>query len=470
MELLERFQSHCLRNGLLQPGEKILMGVSGGVDSISLLDLICRVRGTFDLSLAVAHFNHGLRGNASDADEAFVKSQCAKRGIPFFRDCADVLNFSRSEKRSIEEAARILRFRFFRDLLAWLRFDKIALGHQADDQAETVLLRLVRGAGLKGMAGIRSLDRNVIHPLLFATRSEIESYATFRGIEFRIDQSNFDLRYRRNWVRRGILQDLKTQFGNGVVRTIGRFGEIALETQAFVDHEAEKAFSVCVQRGQWGEIILDICPFLGYFRTIQKAVLGKIWSCFFPEQSVLNHRDYERLLILIEKGKSGKKILFPNQIEAVKSGGRVIFIQLKRSQTEEIPVSVGEWIPVMDGIRFRAEIRDAPLWKNGFKFDNPCVEHFDYEKIVFPLRIRYYQSGDNIVPLGMQHSKKLKTLFIDQKIPNSLRKSIPLLADAKSLLWIMGVRMHDRVKVTQSTKTVLRVEFETRKVRIDTNG
>jgi tRNA(Ile)-lysidine synthase len=459
MELLDQFESYCRKHGLFRFNDKILLGVSGGVDSMVLMDLFCRIHTEFCLSLAVVHLNHGLRGDASDADEQFVKHQSKEYGVSFYSKKAEVLDFAESEKRSVEEAARILRFQYFNDLLARLQFDKIALGHQADDQAETILLHLVRGAGLAGTTGIRSINGNIIHPLLFATRKEIESYAAFRGLEYRTDQSNLDLTYRRNRMRWDILQNLKIQFGNGIVRTICRFGQIALETQAFIDHEAEKVFSDCARQGRWGEIVLDIFPFLSYFRAVQKAILLKI-AAFFDEDAVLNSKDYDRLFEFIDKGKSGRKAFFSNQIEAVKSGQQVVFITRKRGENEGFPVSIGEWVDLKAGMRFRATVQDAAFQECDFKLKSPYIEYFDYEKIAFPLKVRYSQPGDAIVPLGMHHSKKLKAFFIDQKIPNYLRRIIPLLADSKSLLWVIGVRMHDRVKITPATRTVLKVEVK----------
>jgi len=425
---------------------------------MALFDLLCRIRDKMDLSLSVAHVHHGLRGQSADEDEAFVRSVCKDGGVPFFFRKVDVPGFAASEKRSIEEAGRILRFRFFKELLDDPGFEKLALGHQADDQAETVLLNLIRGSGLRGARGILPANGPVIHPMLFATREEIETYNAFRCIEYRTDPSNSERLFRRNRIRQDILRPLKLEFGEAVVQKIGHFGETAAEALDFIEHEAVPAYEHTASRGPFGEILLDIFPLLSYFRTVQKAVLCRIFRELLGEDASLTAEEYRRILALAEKGRSGLRLKVSGVVHAVRSGSRLVFFKDLPVQAESIPVRPGAWIHVDGQSRIRVEIRQRTDLSQDLAHGHPFTEYMDCDRIRFPLSVRHYGPGDRFVPLGMKKPKKLKRFFIDEKIPNYLRNRIPILWDADGPVWIVGHRIDDRVKITRETKTILKTE------------
>ncbi len=425
---------------------------------MALLDLFCRTRETVALSLSVAHLHHGIRGSSANEDEIFVRNHCERRGIPFYCRRVDVPGFAATEKRSIEEAGRILRFRFFRELLEDPGFERIALGHQADDQAETVLLNLIRGAGLRGARGITAANGPVIHPLLFATRGDIEAYIRSRGIEYRTDPSNRERLYRRNRIRQDIMRPLKREFGPGAVLKIGHFGEIASEAIELIDHEAGPAYDRSVNRGLYGEILLDIFPLLSYFRTVQKAVLCRIFMELLGDEASLTAEEYRRILDLAEKGRSGRRLKISGAVHVVRSGGQIVFFRDLSVQAESIPIPLGEWIRLDEQTKIRVEIRRRTDLGQNPAHENPNTEYLDSGKIRFPLAVRHYRSGDRFVPLGMQKPKKLKRFFIDEKIPNYARSRIPILWDADGPVWIVGHRIDDRVKITPETKSVMITE------------
>ena len=460
MELIHHFKSYCQQHALFRPGDGILIGVSGGCDSMTLLDLFCRIRETEDLSLSVAHLHHGLRGESADLDEAFVRRHCLDREIPFFTEKADVQEYAASCDHSIEEAGRILRHRFFRSLLESLGFNKIALGHHADDHAETVLLHLFRGSGLRGARGILPVNGPFIRPLLFTSKNEIEAYAAFRKLDYRKDPTNEDRRYFRNRIRLDILDPLKREFGAGVVRNIGRFGTVAGEALEFIDHEAEAAFSRTVRLGQWGEILLDIFPFLSYFKAVQKAVVSRIFSKLSKEDVFLQAVDYHRILSLAEAGTSGRGLRLPADVQVTRTGAHLVFLKVSSADLRSVPIPTGEWVRVNDDFRIRATIHGGAVSLPGFRNAHPMTEYLDRDAIRFPLVVRFFRKGDRFVPLGMQQPKKLKRFFIDEKIPNYRRGRIPLLSDAAGPIWIVGHRISERVKITQNTKTVLKTEAE----------
>ncbi|MDM7924527.1 MAG: tRNA lysidine(34) synthetase TilS [bacterium] len=460
MDFKDRFLSFCLAHRLVLPGEKILVAVSGGIDSVVLLDCFIQVRPDLDLTLAVAHVNHGLRGASADEDERFVRSMAESWGIPFFREKADVSGFSASTGKSAEESARILRYRILGEMAGRMNFERIAVGHHADDQAETILLNLLRGTGIRGARGMRPLNGAVIRPLLFAGRQDIEKQASERNLAFREDATNLDTRFRRNRVRRKIMPGLKRQFGRGAVSTLCRFGESAGEAWDFIEQESARAFSQAVRPGPWGEIRLDILPFLHYFIVIRKGVISRIVRELTDGAAEPDAAAYERVLSLSERSRSGRKALLRGGIGVHRCGNQLIFLRTAAPAVRSVELRTGEWASLDGGTRIRVSVHEASVSPGMLKQENPLVEYFDAERVRHPLRLRYYRTGDRFSPLGMPASKKVKRFFIDEKIPNCLRGRIPILTDADGPIWIVGFRMDDRVRITPDTRHFLKAEAD----------
>ncbi len=460
MEFTDRFLSYCLTHHLVLPGDKILIAVSGGIDSVVLLDCFNRVRPDLDLTLAVAHVNHGLRGESADEDERFVRSIAESRGLPFFCEKADVSGFSERTGKTIEESARILRYRLLGEIITRLNFGGIAVGHHADDQAETILMNLLRGAGIRGARGMRPRNGAVIRPLLFAGRQDIEKEASIRELAFREDATNLDTRFRRNRIRRKIIPGLKRQFGRAAVSTLCRFGESAGEAWDFIEQESERAFSQAARPGPWGEIRLDIFPFLHYFIIIRKGIISRIVRELTDGTAELDAAAYERVLSLAERSKSGRKTLLRDGIGVHRCGNQLIFLRTAAPGIRSAELIPGEWASLDGGTRIRVSAHEGTVGPGLLKRANPRVEYFDAERVRPPLRLRYYRTGDRFSPLGMPAAKKVKRFFIDEKIPNCLRSRIPILTDADGPIWIVGFRMDDRVRITPGTRQFLKAEAD----------
>lgn len=457
MDFLKKFEAFVRKHDLLREYDRILLAVSGGIDSVVLLDLFLRIQPQFDLTLAVAHMNHGLRGSEADRDENFVRNLAREFGLPFFSRLEDVRTYSRQRKLSLEEGAREVRFNFLESLLDRLRFDRLALGHHANDQAETILMNLVRGAGLRGLSGIRPMRGRVIHPLLFATRKEIEFYSESQKLNYVVDASNQSRRFLRNRIRWDVLKNLEKTVGPHVFITICRVGNVIREAEVFLENSAANVRRQVVVAESNDKIVLDIYKFLSYFKVIQKTVLIQI----LEEVSFLKRRvrlyEIDEILKLAEKGRSGGVVDLGNGVKVVKTGDKLVFMREQQGWGKAF-IQIGQSIDIEDGFEFRSALMKKKDGLVVFTNDRR-IEYLDYDTLSFPLLLRSYSPGDRFVPLGMKGKKKLQDFFVDEAVPNYCRSLVPLLVGGEDIIWVVGYRIDDRFKVTEKTRNVLKVEI-----------
>ncbi len=421
---------------------------------MTLMDLFFRLRHPWRLQVAAVHVQHGIRGNEAEMDEAFVGEASRQYGFPFFSLYTDARNYSRLKKVSLETGCRELRYAFLGSVLDRTDYVRIAVAHHADDQAETILLNLVRGSGLKGLGGMLPRRGNIIRPLLFAPREEIEAYSRSRGIVFRTDRTNRDQAFRRNRMRWRVLAPLKRNFGDHVVSSICRAGLAATEASQVIEHEASKRFHRLITCSRSNEIELDIHLFLNYFKGIQKEILIQLFQSALFIQTRTSFHELERVLDLAENGKSGAVLNLGSGVSIVKSGNRLVW----KKESNRLPVHAVEIGRNMDldeaGIRFASTVMK---WYPGkpIKHDDPGTAFLDYDVLNPPFFLRYFQRGDWFMPLGMEGKKKLQDFFVDQKIPVYRRSQIPLFISNGDIAWICGFRVDERFKVTARTKRVL---------------
>jgi len=460
--LFRRVKKTIDRYHLLDRDDRIIVAVSGGVDSMVMLHLMNALREDLDLSLIVAHVNHGLRPDESKKEAELVEQESTRLGLPFEYGRFDAREFSRAAGLSLQDGARRIRLHFFKTLLSKYEARKIALGHNADDQVETVLLRLFRGSGLKGLKGMLPIrEGRVIRPLLETWRKEIESFAGENKIPYLTDSSNLKRNYLRNRARLDLIPLIEREYQSNFREMVLRTSAILREEDDCLEREAEKAFQTMVHEEPEG-FSFRFSEFKTLYPSIQWRVLlsllGRVydeerceeaWSSIDPLYEKLRHSPPSFLLelpngILAEKRydrvrlKKGKiKLVPPFEVEVSASG---------RTLIEEL------------GKEVRVEEFNGRL-KQGDLAQSPEVVFLDYQKLQFPLIMRNFRPGDRFQPLGVKGEQKLKEFFIDHKIPRHERPEVPLLLSEEKIVWVVGHRICEEVKVTEKTKRVLRIKF-----------
>lgn len=431
---------------LTKPGERVLVAVSGGPDSMAILHALAELRGELGLSLLVAHFNHRLRGAASDEDAQFVAGQAAALGLPCHIGAADVAAQWRERGLSLEMAARRARYAFFQSAAAITGAHRVALGHTADDQAETILLRLLRGGeldALRGMPIARPLAQGhpttVIRPLLELSRSQVLEYLASQRIPWRADASNLDTTITRNWIRHELLPALNARCGDarGLLLRAGAAGA------RLADLIAASAEPLAAVRGR-DEVRLEVAALADAPRLLRRAVLRQ--ACRPCEVSWRTLDELERLL----HPPSGRTVCLPNGLQAQHCYGQII-IRRARAAASELTLSLsipGRLDIPQVGLRLEASetTRDHAIGGDRWQ------EVVDLDVTGESLRVRTRRPGDRFVPLGLGAPTKLKDFLIRLRIPRAERDRLLLVEGKCGIVWVVGVRLDDRAKVTSSTR------------------
>ena len=462
--LYSRIKKTIDRYHLLDRGDRIVVGVSGGVDSMVLLHLLNGFRKDSDLFLIVAHVNHGLRPEESKKEAELVEKESTRLGLPFEYGPFDVRAFSQTAGLSLQDAARRIRFHFFRTLLLKHQASKIALGHNADDQVETILLRLFRGSGLKGLKGMLPIrERRVIRPLLEAWRKDIESFAGDHKIPYFIDSSNLKKDYLRNRIRLDLIPFIEKEYQSNFKELVFRTSVLLREEDDYLENEAEEAYQKIVHEERDG-FSFRLSEFQSHHPTIQWRVLLNLLARFYREEN-FEEEAWSAIDPLYEKLRRPPPsfvLELPHGIQVEKRYDRVI---LKKGRIRLVPpFEVGLSTPGRTLIKEIGKEVRVEEWDGEFKQGNLLqsqdVAFLDYQKLQFPLRMRNFRPGDRFHPLGVKGEQKLKEFFIDHKVPRFERPEVPLLISGERIAWVVGHRISEGLKVTEHSKRILRVEVK----------
>lgn len=478
--LKKQIASFIRENRMLEAGKTAIVAVSGGPDSMVLLHLLRELAPALKVKLHAAHLHHGLRGKDADLDLEFVRDYCRKSGLPFISKRVDVRTLSQKKRISLETAARMARYEFLTQCAKRTGATAIAVGHTADDQVETFLMRLLRGAGGRGLGGMQPTrsegEFTIVRPLLRTWRSEILSLAKACGITYRIDRSNMDVSFLRNKVRHRLIAHLQKEYGPRIKETLRRSAEIVGEEHAFVHAEAGRILHrIGKMRGN--DIVLPLPRLLALPPALRAEILriaaGKLGRGASP-----NYSDIDALLDLC-KGQPGKKQHhLPGGLTASREYNKIIFSLGAEAR-------IGDYaFPLEDGLelnlpaftlRFkfstmpRAKVRRlkkkpvqlAAAWGEERGRCWPLRECFSLDTLAGKsIVVRNRRPGDRFTPLGMKGAKKLKRVMIDEKLPSHLRAAVPIIACDEGIIWLPGYRIADKYKVTPSTQRVAQVSVE----------
>lgn len=478
MELSERVLRTIRRHALVERGGRVVVALSGGADSVALVHVLAELQRSGELMVAgLAHLNHQLR-DAADDDEAFCRTLAGEVGLPIEVGRADVRALARGERRSIEDAARTARYAFLERAAVTFEAEAIAVAHSLDDQAETFLLRLIRGAGPRGLSGIRPRAGKVVRPLLEIPRDDLRRYLGDRGLTWREDASNADLSIPRNRVRHELIPYLSREFSPGIAAVLAREAAIAREDEDRLQQEAiDLAGSIVLTNSEAGlatgeagashgfpvsSLEVDARALTSLHPALAARVARHAMSLLAPE-SFIGFDHVERFLQFVREGERGRGALsLPGQ-QALRRGGRIVLgpapprdASGPAANTFRFPLSIpGEVTLDNQGWAISAERVDSAGWPAAASARAPEVAvAMDPGRL--PLAIRSRRPGDRFRPLGLGHGKKLQDFLVDRKIPRDARNSLPLVVDRDDkIVWVVGESVAEDFRVTEPSRGVI---------------
>lgn len=461
----QKVKQYIKEHNMLQIGDKIVVAVSGGADSFSLLHILHNLKNEYNLTLYCAHINHCLRGAESDQDEECVQKFCESLNIPFYSKRVNIEEISLKENVSTETAGRLERYKFFEEILTKFKCNKIALAHNSNDVVETVFMRIFRGAGLEGLRGILPVrDEIFIRPILCCDRDEIESYCNFEKLPYRNDSSNFEKIYTRNKIRLDLIPYIKENFNGNIISTVNRMVESLSEDYDFINKEVELNYNKYCKKNN-GVVVIDKNA-----KELHKAILSRIIRSAIKQ--VLGHlknieSSHVDSIIKLFENSTGKKLVIPNNIliENIYGDINICINEKRENKTLNFIIQKNEIECIknpiyIEGImKVKFEVINNEKYHN-IKSKDELTKYFDYDKLKNEISLRYRVDGDEFKPLGMSGRKKLKKYYIDQKITRELRDQIPLLCFDNDIAWVIGYRTSEDYKVDKNTSNVLKIVIE----------
>lgn len=423
--MIDRFADTLSKYNMISDGDRVLLAVSGGADSVVMLHLFKAVQKKFHLKLIAAHIEHGIRGEESLSDANFVKKLCYDFDIEFHQLSIDAVREAKECGESVEAYSRRRRYEFF-DTIAC---DKIATAHNADDNAETLIFRLCRGTGLKGAAAVLPVRNKIIRPLLEMTSHEIREYADKNDIAYRVDSTNYNDDYTRNYIRHNIIPAL-TVVNESAVGRINDFISDASEDNEFIETSADSAFENC---------LFDDCLAINALKNYHISIIKRVILKYFNTYGVRVDRNHLTEIIKL-LDKTGK-IQIKGNYFAVSNNNKLYFYdKCTKKNKKEIISNV----------------------LNVFEFDNNSVDFYcDYDKIIGKVTFRHRITGDKIAPAGRNCTKTLKKLFNELKIPEMEREDVVIACDESGIIGVIPYCADERVKTDSNTKTIFSVKIPT---------
>ncbi|MGQ8337964.1 tRNA lysidine(34) synthetase TilS [Sunxiuqinia sp. A32] len=435
------FQQYIEKEKLFSPTDKIILAVSGGVDSMVMMELFRQL----NLDFVVAHCNFRLRGHESDADEIFMRDYCGENAIELFVNHFDTLEYAKLEGISIEMAARELRYNWFNELIESLQYDLLATAHHQDDLVETMLINLSRGTGIRGLSGIQPKTGKIIRPLLFANRIQIMNFASSAQISFREDSSNEELVYQRNLIRHKIIP-LFEEINPAFRKNLNRTASILRETESIYQQKIEEEIDrIIVDNNDSYKISIDLL-------SESKSKNTVLFELLHPKGF---NNDQVREIIQSLDGEAGKTF-FSKTHRLVKDRKFLLLTRIEETSANRFYIEE-DCLSIENPISLSFEHFEKKL---DFRFSTSRqIAEFDADLLKFPLIIKKWDQGEYFQPLGMEGFKKISDFFVDEKISIPQKENTWILYSGSKVVWIIGKRMDNRFKITENTQKVFRIIY-----------
>lgn len=446
---------------MVRKGDSIMIALSGGPDSVSLFDLLYRIRADWKLNLHLVHVNHSLRGDASERDQMFAEKFARDLKMPISIKKLDVEKFAQEHRLSVEEAGRECRLQFFREEGQRLGISKVALGHHKDDQAETVLFRILRGTGLRGLGGMKPVSDwhglTLIRPLIELGKHDLENYIRDRKLIYCVDASNEQTHFMRNRIRHQLIPYLERHYNPRIKSSLVHLAETVAQDLAFIEEIAVKNYPKIVKKRRDSLITLKKKKFVVLADALRYRILQKAIRELDPD-SELTFFHWDEVRKALERGADKFELHAPSEVSIAFERKEIVLKKLvaEKSEQYQYELSLGGKVKVPElGLEFVTEAFDNRIYKQD-RQDKTCGI-FDLDRISFPVVIRNRREGDVFQPLGLPFPKKLKDFLISRKVASYDKNRNPLFVSGSDIFWVFGVEIGEKFKVTHRTRRFLKI-------------
>lgn len=442
-QVVEMVKSHIETNRLIEKGDQVIVGLSGGADSVCLLCVLKELFLDEDIDLLAVHINHGIRDSAM-RDQLYAKELCERLNVSYVSVEVDAIKEAKERGISTEEAGRLLRYQAFCEYMSTSVPSKIAVAHNMDDNVETVIHNLSRGTGLKGMCGIPVKRDNIIRPILCLRRSEIESYLQEKGISFCLDETNLTDDYTRNKIRHHVITYLSSQINLDAVSNIHDMSQMLTSAEDYLENQTTEVLSKAYHEG-----VLKKDDFMGLHDYMKTRVIHSILGGLAGTRKDIT-RIHVGLCLELMDNQVGRGIELPYGIRVNRCYQGLSFLRAKDEADKVDYISES----------LSMQMRDFSYEMGMSIPDDKYTKWFDYDIISSVISLRTRQPGDYLVVDKLGARKKLKEYFINEKIPSNIREHIPLVADGSHIMWVVGYRISSHYKVTDNTKRILEIKIK----------
>ncbi len=457
-DLVDKVKETIDKYNMLISGDKVLVSISAGPDSMALLHILLKLKDIYDINLHLFHLDHLTREGQSSIEAQFVKELSEKLELKLTLNVESAEKYAKKRGLSFETGARELRLNLIQKVANQEKITKIATGHNANDLAETIIMRLMRGTGTKGMIGIPPTQGKFIRPLIYIFRDEIEKFCYENKINYRIDQTNLESYYFRNAIRNRLIPLMREISKKYFLKNLINFSKIYLEEDRFLNSLTKKIYYKISKRKN-NDVYIPIIELKNLPHALNRRLLRLAIEEKKGELLDISFNAVEDIIDSLKNETEFFKFNLPKFIKVVKDKENLVIKKIEKQKIffkKEIPIE-GTCILETLNLVIETKIVDG---KDAKIKDNKKIAYLDYESIIPQLCVRPWKFGDRFIPLGLDKGKKLQDFFVDEKIAREKRKTIPILVDSEKIVWIVGYRIDERVKVKPETKKILIVNVK----------